>query len=45
MYELHVQGTRRLLEACAARGVKRFVLASSSGTIAVSKEFSPTGTK
>jgi len=38
MYDLHVQGTRRLLEACAARGVKRVVLASSSGTIAVSKE-------
>ena len=38
MYELHVQGTRRLLEACAARGVSRVVLASSSGTIAVSRE-------
>ncbi len=38
MYELHVQGTRRLLEACAAAGVARFVLASSSGTIAVSRE-------
>ncbi len=38
MYDLHVQATRRLLEACAARGVKRVVLASSSGTIAVSRE-------
>lgn len=38
MYDLHVQGTRRLLEACAARGVRRVVLASSSGTIAVSRE-------
>ncbi len=38
MYELHVQATRRLLEACAAKGVKRVVLASSSGTIAVSRE-------
>lgn len=38
MYELHVQGTRKLLEACAAAGVRRFVLASSSGTIAVSRE-------
>jgi dihydroflavonol-4-reductase len=38
MYDLHVQGTRRLLEACAAKGVSRVVLASSSGTIAVSKE-------
>jgi dihydroflavonol-4-reductase len=38
MYELHVQGTRRLLEACAAKGLSRVVLASSSGTIAVSRE-------
>jgi dihydroflavonol-4-reductase len=38
LYELHVQGTRRLLEACVAAGVKRVVLASSSGTIAVSEE-------
>lgn len=38
IYDLHVQGTRRLLEASAAAGVTRFVLASSSGTIAVSKE-------
>ena len=37
LYELHVQGTRRLLEACAQAGVKRVVLASSSGTIAVSR--------
>ncbi|HYG67087.1 MAG TPA: NAD-dependent epimerase/dehydratase family protein [Anaeromyxobacteraceae bacterium] len=38
LYALHVQGTRRLLEACAAAKVKRVVLASTSGTIAVSKE-------
>lgn len=38
MYDLHVQGTRRLLEACAAKGISRVVLASSSGTIAVSKD-------
>jgi dihydroflavonol-4-reductase len=38
LYTLHVDGTRRLLEACAAAGVKRVVLASSSGTIAVSEE-------
>jgi dihydroflavonol-4-reductase len=37
LYALHVEGTRRLLEACAARGVGRVVLASSSGTIAVSR--------
>ncbi|ACG72456.1 NAD-dependent epimerase/dehydratase [Anaeromyxobacter sp. K] len=38
LYELHVQGTRRLLEACVAAGVRRVILASTSGTIAVSKE-------
>jgi dihydroflavonol-4-reductase len=38
LYELHVQGTRRVLEACAAKGVSRAVLASTSGTIAVSRE-------
>jgi dihydroflavonol-4-reductase len=38
LYALHVQGTRRLLDACVARGVKRVVVASSSGTIAVSRE-------
>ncbi len=38
LYELHVQCTRTLLEDCAAAGVKRFVLASSSGTIGISRE-------
>jgi dihydroflavonol-4-reductase len=38
LYRLHVEGTRRLLEACAAAGVSRVVLASSSGTIGVSRE-------
>ncbi|HEU4383922.1 MAG TPA: NAD-dependent epimerase/dehydratase family protein [Anaeromyxobacteraceae bacterium] len=38
LHRLHVEGTRRLLEACAAAGVSRFVLASSSGTIGVSRE-------
>jgi dihydroflavonol-4-reductase len=38
LYELHVQGTRVLLEAAAAAGVRRIVLASTSGTIAVSRE-------
>jgi dihydroflavonol-4-reductase len=37
MYRLHVAGTKVLLEAAAAAKVERFVLASSSGTIAVSK--------
>ncbi len=38
LYELHVQGTRVLLEAAAAAGVGRVVLASTSGTIAVNRE-------
>ena len=37
MYELHVDGTRHLLLAAAKAGVKRIVLASSSGTIGVSR--------
>jgi dihydroflavonol-4-reductase len=37
MYRLHVEGTRALLEAAKAAGVKRLVLASSSGTIGVSR--------
>lgn len=38
LYELHVDGTKRLLESAHANGVKRVVLASTSGTIGVSKE-------
>lgn len=38
LYALHVQGTRRLLEACAEAKVGRVILASTSGTIGVSKE-------
>lgn len=37
MYEVHVEGTRLLCEAARAAGVKRIVLASTSGTIAVSE--------
>jgi dihydroflavonol-4-reductase len=37
MMRLHVDGTRRVLEAMARRSVPRMVLASTSGTIAVSK--------
>jgi dihydroflavonol-4-reductase len=37
LYRLHVEGTRLLLEACCEAGVGRFVLASSSGTIGVSR--------
>jgi dihydroflavonol-4-reductase len=38
MYELHVEGTRVLCEAAAVAGVKTIVLASSSGTIAVTDD-------
>jgi dihydroflavonol-4-reductase len=38
MYELHVEGTRVLLDEALKQGVKRFVLASTSGTIGVSAE-------
>ena len=41
MYAVHLDGTRRLLQAMAAEGVKRLVLASTSGTIAVSDEPTP----
>jgi len=38
MMRLHVDGTRRVLERMAAAGVSRMVLASTSGTIGVSKD-------
>jgi dihydroflavonol-4-reductase len=38
MMRLHVDGTRRVLERMAAMGVRRMVLASTSGTIGVSKD-------
>jgi dihydroflavonol-4-reductase len=38
MYELHVNRTRELLEDALVAGVQRFILASTSGTIAASKE-------
>ena len=38
MYELHVDGTRSLLAEAARQGLSRVVLASSSGTIGVSRE-------
>jgi dihydroflavonol-4-reductase len=36
MMRVHVDGTRTLLEACKRAGVRRVVVASSSGTVAVS---------
>jgi len=38
MNNIHVQGTRILCEAAKEAGVKTFILASSSGTIAVSED-------
>ena len=38
MYKLHVEGTRLLCDAAKKAGVKTMVLASSSGTIAVSEK-------
>ncbi|MFP2924848.1 NAD-dependent epimerase/dehydratase family protein [Pyxidicoccus sp. 3LG] len=38
MFELHVDSTRELLRDVREAGIKRVVLASTSGTIAVSKE-------
>jgi dihydroflavonol-4-reductase len=38
LYALHVQGTRTLLEAAAAAAVKKVLLASTSGTVAVFRE-------
>ncbi len=38
MYRLHVEGTRQLFQAAAAAKIQRVVLASTSGTIAVSKD-------
>jgi dihydroflavonol-4-reductase len=37
LYRVHVQGTKNVLDACAAAGVRRVVVASSSGTVAVSE--------
>src|SRR5215813_14017865 len=38
MYDIHVEGTRLLCDAAKAAGTKTIVLASTSGTIAVTKE-------
>jgi dihydroflavonol-4-reductase len=38
MMRLHVDGTRRVLERMAAAGARRMILASTSGTIGVSKQ-------
>ncbi len=38
LYRLHVEGTKNVTAACITRGVRRVVVASTSGTIAVSDD-------
>jgi dihydroflavonol-4-reductase len=38
LYRVHVEGTRAVLDACVATGVPKVVLASTSGTVAVSED-------
>src|SRR5215472_11615453 len=38
LYRLHVQGTKTVLDACASQGIKRVVVASTSGTVAVGED-------
>ncbi|MBX3191025.1 MAG: NAD-dependent epimerase/dehydratase family protein [Labilithrix sp.] len=38
LYKVHVEGTKNVLDACIAKNVKRAVVASTSGTIAVSDD-------
>jgi dihydroflavonol-4-reductase len=38
MYRVHVEGTKAVLDACAAAGVRRVVVASTSGTIAAGED-------
>jgi dihydroflavonol-4-reductase len=37
LYRVHVEGTKSVLDACDAAGVRRVVVASTSGTVAVSE--------
>lgn len=45
MYRLHVDGTKNVLDACALANVKRVVVASTSGTIAVRETPGPVPTE
>jgi dihydroflavonol-4-reductase len=40
LYRVHVEGTKSVLDACAAAGVRRAVVASTSGVVAVSEDSS-----
>ncbi|MDP8998668.1 MAG: NAD-dependent epimerase/dehydratase family protein, partial [Myxococcota bacterium] len=37
LYRVHVEGTKNVLDSCARAGVRRVVVASTSGTVAVSE--------
>ena len=45
MMRVHVEGTVRLLEAAKAAGVRRVVVASTSGTVAVARHPEPVPTE
>lgn len=45
LYRLHVDGTRTVLDACERASVARVVVASSSGTVAVSESADHQGTE
>lgn len=45
LYRLHVEGTRIVLDACERASVRRVVVASSSGTVAVSARPDHVGTE
>ncbi len=45
LYRVHVEGTKNVLRACASAGVRRAVVASSSGTVAVSERPQPVATE
>jgi dihydroflavonol-4-reductase len=41
LYKVHVEGTKITLDACRAVGIKRAVLASTSGVVAVTRQAPP----
>ena len=45
LYSLHVRGTKNVLDACASQQVKRVVVASTSGTVAVGEDAGHLGTE
>jgi len=45
LYRVHVEGTKTVLDACKASGVRRVVVASSSGTVAVGEDDDHVGTE